>query len=231
MPSVNVTFQEVQLQVEADTIGELKSKIGDDHLDIEVDDWHFFQFGFVLPEDPETKLEDFKDENGEIRLNLVRPEEPPRGRPRRILSDKTRFLVRGTRSSFEIVELSPMKTLTAKLRQSCKFFGSERFGVVTSIIGLQEEAGNRQVQFDVYEVKQKGHVALMTSPENDDEVNVYLVPDGVTDRSETVQLFSTDVKVYHEKNIITPLERKKLVASYVQAVIQGITGGISGAMA
>ena len=36
-------FYEVQLQVEADTIGELKSKIGDDHLDIEVDDWHLFQ--------------------------------------------------------------------------------------------------------------------------------------------------------------------------------------------
>jgi len=231
MPLVNVIFKEVHFEVEADTVGELKSIVGDeDHLDIEVDKWHLFQFGFVLPESPDAKLEDFIDENGEIRVNLVRPEEPPRGQPRKVLSDRTRFLVRGKRSKFEILELSPMKTLTTKLKQSCWFSGTERFGIVTSTIGLLEEAGNRQVQFDVYEMKQKGHIALMTSPESDDEVLVYLVPEGVTDKSDMVQLFSTDVKVYHEKDIITPLARRQLVAKYVEAVIQGITGGLSGGM-
>ena len=79
-------------------------------------------------------------------------------------------------------------------------------------------------------MKQKGHIALMTSPESDDEVLVYLVPEGVTDKSDMVQLFSTDVKVYHEKDIITPLARRQLVAKYVEAVIQGITGGLSAGM-
>ena len=70
----------------------------------------------------------------------------------------------------------------------------------------------------------------MTSPESDDEVLVYLVPEGVTDKSDMVQLFSTDVKVYHEKHIITPLERRQLVATYVKAVFEGISGGIAGAL-
>ena len=100
--------------MEADTFEELKTEIGDNHLDIEVDDWKFFQvrilnillyhivcqlkaiiwflqYGFVVPEGPESRVEDFKDdENGKIQFNLVRPQEPPRGQPRKFRTDKTR---------------------------------------------------------------------------------------------------------------------------------------------
>ena len=53
----------------------------------------FLQFGFVLPDAPGTDLEDFKDDDGEIQLNLVRPEEPPRSKPRTITSDKARYVL------------------------------------------------------------------------------------------------------------------------------------------
>ena len=92
------------------------------------------------------------------------------------------------------------------------------------------QAGNRKVQYDVFEVKEKGDLALLTSPDNDDEVRVYLVPVGVTDRSEMVQLHSIDVKVYNEKDIITPLQRKHLHAKFLEAVAQGISSGISAAL-
>ena len=42
------------------------------------------------------------EEGVELRLNIVRPEEPPRdGKPRVVTTDKTRFLVRGKRDRFE----------------------------------------------------------------------------------------------------------------------------------
>ena len=42
------------------------------------------------------------EEDEELRLNLVRPDEPPRdGKPRTVTTDKTRFLVRGKRDKFE----------------------------------------------------------------------------------------------------------------------------------
>jgi len=233
MPIVKVTFKEVNFEVEADTIGELKEKIGTDKLEVDVDDWRLFQFGFVLPEVPETKLEDFRDDEGDIQLNLVRPEEPPRsGKPRTILSDKTRFIVRGTRSRFEILELRPMKTIATKLKPNYKFFGKDKFGVVTSIIGHENEPSNRRVQFEVYEVKQDGHVVLLTSPHDDNDVNVFLVPDNSTEptASDMIQLISSNTKSYHEDEIITPREQRQLIATYMKAVFQGIAKVASAAI-
>ena len=39
-----------------------------------------------------SRLDDYRDEGGELRLSLVNPEEPPRdGKPRAIKTDKTRL--------------------------------------------------------------------------------------------------------------------------------------------
>ena len=73
----------------------------------------------------------------------------------------SRFLVRGKRDKFEILEIRPTKHFTAKLKQNYHFFGKETFGVVTSVIG--EKPGERSVQFDVYEVKQDGYIVLKTN--------------------------------------------------------------------
>ena len=48
------------------------------------------------------------------------------------------------------MEVKPKKHFTAKLKQNYHFFGKERLGIVTSIIG--DKPGERQLQFDVYEV-------------------------------------------------------------------------------
>ena len=47
--------------IEAETIGELKEEV-EDTIGVDVADWRLFQFGFLLPDDPATRLEDFRDE-------------------------------------------------------------------------------------------------------------------------------------------------------------------------
>ena len=56
-------------------MGELRQNI-EEKIGLEIHEWRLFQFAFILPSDPETKLVDCIDEK--ICLNLVRPEEPPR---------------------------------------------------------------------------------------------------------------------------------------------------------
>ena len=46
--------------------------------------------------------------------------------------------------------MKPKKDFTAKLKQNYHFFGKEKLGIDTSIIG--DKPGERQLQFDVYEV-------------------------------------------------------------------------------
>ena len=46
-------------------------------------------------------------------------------------------------------------------------------GVMQCVCFLKiNQAGNRKVQYDVFEVKEKGDLALLTSPDNDDEVTL-----------------------------------------------------------
>ena len=39
--------------MEAATIGELKEQV-EETIGVDVEDWRLFQFGFLLPDDPET---------------------------------------------------------------------------------------------------------------------------------------------------------------------------------
>ena len=44
-----------------------------------------------------------------------------------------RFLVRGKRDKFEILEIRPTKHFTVKLKQNYHFFGKETLGIVTRV--------------------------------------------------------------------------------------------------
>ena len=205
-------------------MGDLKEQI-EDTIDLDVNDWRLFQFGFLLPNDPETKLEDFLDEtNSKLKLNLVCPEEPPRdGKPRLIKTDKTRFLVRGERDNFEIIEIKPKKNFTIKFKQNYHFFGKQTFGIVTSILG--DNPGERQLQCDIYEVKKEGYIVLKTDDESDND-QVFLMEEGGNQQPfQAVELKSRDVKSYNEKHIITPKERRELRVKYVETLFAGISAG------
>ena len=39
--------------MEAATVGELKEQV-EDTIGVDVEDWRLFQFGFLLPDDPQT---------------------------------------------------------------------------------------------------------------------------------------------------------------------------------
>ena len=42
-----------EFEVEAATVGELKEQV-EETIGVDVEDWRLFQFGFLLPADPET---------------------------------------------------------------------------------------------------------------------------------------------------------------------------------
>ena len=58
-------------------MGELRNGIKEE-MGIDIKNWKLYQFAFPIPNDPETQLADFVDENEKLCLNLVRTEEPPR---------------------------------------------------------------------------------------------------------------------------------------------------------
>jgi len=238
MPLVKVTYGEEVFEVKADTIKELKKKISkelskdQEENYIEVGEcWRLYQFGFVLPNAPETKLKIFEDD-GKIHLNLVEPKRLPRGQPRTIKNqtDKTRFIVRGTRDHFEILEIKSRRIIKPTLKSN--FLAKEKFGVVTNIIG--EEPGKRSVQFDVYEVNRNGYVVLQESEVDDSDFSVCLVPKNSSVPS-TDGVRWTNTKTYLEDHIITPRERRELLFSAFSAVLQAgsavATAGISTAFA
>ena len=182
-----------------------------------------FQFGVILPDDPTTNLNVFlDDDDNTLHINLVRPEEPPRdGKPRRFKTDKNRFLIKGKRDNFEVLEIKPQKALIAKLKQSYHFFGKQSFGIVTNIVG--DKPGDRELQFEVYEVVTNGHIILQTDDCNN--TKVLLVYEGETEVCNGVELKPTDVKSYNENNIITPKDRKKLRTGYIENLFAGISTG------
>merc|ERR1711936_1502537 len=131
MVAVTIYLEEAEFVIHADTIGMLKDEI-EEEIDIDVSDWNLFQFGLPLPVEKDAKLEDFLLDDEQLELNLVRPETPPRNaQPRRFKTDRNRFIVKGTRDCFEMLEIKPQKLTLAKLKKSNFFSNREKFGIVT----------------------------------------------------------------------------------------------------
>jgi len=219
MPLVKVTFVEEDFEVEADTIQELKEKIStelskdQEENNIEVGEkWRLFQCGFLLPNAPATKLEDFKDCNGEIQLNLVQPKRLPRGQPREFenQTDTARFIVVGGRSNFRTLQIEPMRRIPVR---GPRFSANDKFGVATN--NYRDDM--QRVQFDVYRVDQTGHVVLTTSPDGDE---VWLVPENSADpSSDKIRLHRIYTNTYDRRHIIRPRD-------WINIGISGVLGAI-----
>jgi len=219
MPTVKVLFEdEYQCEITAETVGELKEELKEE-VDHDVSKWNLFQFGLRLPDDGDAKLEDFLIEDEQLKLHLVMPEETERnGKSTQFKTDKTRFIVKGTRDAFDLIEIkASKKNSTIKLNKSNFLSKKHRFGIVTHIVNA-DKPGERNIQFDVYDVSKDGNVLIETDEDGNDEV--FLV-EPTTENREKLQ--STDTKTYDEKDIITPLQRKKLRTGYTEALFTGIT--------
>merc|ERR1711936_157438 len=222
MPTVKVLYEdEYEFDINAETIGDLKEEL-EEEMDLDVSKWNLFQFGLPLPGDVDAKLEDFLIEDEQLKLHLVTPEEPPRNdkKPIKFKTNKSRFIVKGTRDAFEILEIKPQKITPLKLKKSYFFSKKQRFGIVTHILNA-DNPGERKIQFDVYDVSKDGYVLIETDEDSNDDV--FLV-EGEPTTENRVKLEPTDTKCYDEKHIITPLQRKHLRTGYIEALFTGITG-------
>merc|ERR1712119_134916 len=120
MPTVKVLFEdEYEFDINAETIGDLKEEL-EEEMDLDVSKWNLFQFGLRLPDDVDAKLEDFMIEDEQLKLHLVTPEEPPRNdkKPIKFKTNKSRFIVKGTRDAFEILEIKAQKITPLKIKKS-----------------------------------------------------------------------------------------------------------------
>merc|ERR1711936_280085 len=222
MPTVKVLYEdEYEFDINAETIGDLKEELKEE-MDLDVSKWNLFQFGLRLPDDVDAKLEDFLIEDEQLKLHLVTPEEPPRNgkKPIKFKTNKSRFIVKGTRDAFEILEIKPKKINPLKLKKSNFFSKKQRFGIVTHILNA-DKPGDRKIQFDVYDVTKDGYVLIETDEDSNDDV--FLV-EGEPTTENSVKLEPTDTKSYDEKHSITPLQRKQLRTGYIEALFTGITG-------
>merc|ERR1712215_283456 len=147
-------------------------------------------------EDEIAKLENLILDDQPLMLNLVRPLDSFRdatGKSRKIKTDKPRFLVRGKVSDYQILQITPDKPQPLMLKSNKKWFFSgkskESFGLITG----KHIPGQRDVQFDVYEVTDEGHIELRTNDE--EKVEVFLV----TPKGDNVKLESTDTQRFDEK--------------------------------
>jgi len=234
-------FEEV-FEVEADTTEELKEKISreliqedeDDDLGVG-EDWRLYQFGFVLPNAPETKLEDFKVDDGEIQLNLLEPKEGKRGQPRTIqnLTDKDRFIVRNWEDNIDIQEIKPKgkKPFQLKSKAHKVFYTSQKFGILTSF--ECDEPGKQRVKFDVYKVTRKGYVVLLKSEEDGCDVSVCLVPENSTEPSKDgvkwIDVMTYDEAQMKESTDKASRERREYMFQCMNAVLQAGATVVGGA--
>merc|ERR1719369_2051067 len=192
MKPVKISFEEDEFEVSASTMQELKDGIGEE-LGTWRETWSIYQFG-ILVDDENSKLEDLIIEGQQLMLNLVITEDSFRdatGKARKIKTDKKRFLVKGKVPDYQILEITPDQPLMLKSNKKWFFSGKskESFGLITG----EHIPGQRDVQFDVYEVTDEGHIELRTNDE--EKVEVFLV----TPKGDNVKLESNDTQRFDEK--------------------------------
>merc|ERR1711936_1404604 len=221
MLTVTIHLEEAEFEIKADTIGMLKDEV-EEKIEIDVSDWHLFQFGLPLPVEKDTKLEDFLIEDEQLNLHLVRPEEPPRNaKPRPFKTDRNRFIVKVSKDKFEMLEVKRQKLTLARLRKSNFFSTKERFGIVTHEIDGDKPGKPRQILYDVYDVREQGYILIETDEETNNDV-VFLVR-GEPATENSVKLEPSYAKYYDESQIKTP---KQLRTRYVSALVTGGAGAV-----
>jgi len=209
-----------------DTMGDLMVKLKAELDEVDIDDWNLFHLGLELPKDNDLKLEDIvitDDEQLELALSL--PPEPPRQKNlKKFFTDKTRFLVKGTKESFEIHQIKPFRPSSAALKKLQWVFKNQTFGFLTNI------HKSRKIQLEMYQASADGTIDLRTDDYNNKE-QIFLVEgeqpkrEGDANKGEGMELIPTDIKIYDEDKILAPIEQKKTKIKYFDALLSGIATG------
>jgi len=215
MSPIKIIFGDAEFEVNADTIGDLRAGIQKEFNEVDISDWNLFHFGLLLPKGDNVKIEDIAIDDQQLVLSLTSPPEPERYKQRKINTDKTRFLVKGTRSSFEIIEIKPGRPLPAKLKTSGLVKRAETFGIITNTSG---EEGKRKIQLEQYQVSGDGNIDLQTDLVNGYD-KVFLVQG---EPPKSVELEPCDTKFYDEERIMTSKDSKTLWVRIVGAIFGGI---------
>jgi len=229
MPLVKVTYGKEEFELVADTIEELKKKIStelnedqqddDDYIEVG-EDWSLFQFGFMLPNAPKTKLEYFKVDDAEIQLNLLEPEQGMRSDPRRIQNrtNRTRFIVHGRRTYWQTLHIPANQSGSINLERF-RLSVNERFCIATN----NYRDGDQEVQFDIYELNRNGDVVLEKLPGSaSDVVKVYLLPENSPENSEVSpddMLEPKEMRKYNIDHRTTPRNWGSIIVSGIFTVI------------
>ena len=208
-------------EVSADNVGELKAAI-QKQFNEDVSGWNIFHLGLLLPQDDNVKIEEIALDDEQLVLSLaLPPPEPEATKLRMVSTDKTRFVFRGTRASFEILELHPDRPLPTKLKRSGWIKRLETIGIITNSSG---EEGKRKVQVLKYQVPSgDGNIDLKSDKDTGLD-KVFLVQE---DPPKTVELVPVDTKSYDEEKVTSPFELKKLKIKYVDALFSGMGAGNS----
>jgi len=222
MRPVIITFQGDwidDVDFTSETIGGLMAKIKPELDDMDLEDWNLFHFGLELPKDDDLKLDDIVlVDDEQLVLALGMPPEPPRQKSlRQFFTDKTRFLVKGTRDKFEIQEIKPFKPRTEELKKLHGFSKNETFGLLTNL------HQSRKIQLEMYQASGDGIIDLRTDDYNNKE-QIFLVQG---EESEPVEkeLVPRDIRIYDEDKILAPVEQKKTKMKYFDALFSGIATG------
>jgi len=154
------------------TVGELKEKLReteDSNFDMydNFDDWKLFQGDKEL-DDPNMLLDELPQ--GGKGITLVKPEEEPKGneKSRRIISDKTRYIVFHdsmmwpTHNIWKVEEgnLETVKGARTGYVYPFYLWGSQEIGLIKNVIRINDT--ERQVKCESYNVEEDGDILLWT---------------------------------------------------------------------
>jgi len=164
------------------TVGELKEKLReteDSNFDMydNFDDWKLCQGDKEL-DDPNMLLDELP-QSGEG-ITLVKPEEEPKGneKSRRIISDKTRYIVFHDSMMWPKHKIYKVEKGTIETAKGSRtgyvypfyLWGAQEIGLITNVIRINDN--ERQVKCESYKMEKDGHILLLTEGQ---EVKVKLL--------------------------------------------------------
>ena len=215
-------FIDIQHYNDLHTIHDLRQAIAknpnySDNTDIL--EWKLFYLGLELDDD-EAKLESLSpDLTKKPYINLVEPAETIRGafdRRHNVITDKTRFLVRGSRDEFDVTAIRPGDIHSYECPMEFYFFGRQKFGIISNV-ELKNNEKDRKIECEIYELPMNndGHILLWEDPTANKPAEVQLVTD--QDRFEYKILQSQKKSEYEEKKM-------RAKNTHIGEIIDVITG-------
>jgi len=164
-----------------------------------------------------TLEDDMFEEEADVDVNLVL-KETERKMKAVFKTNKTRFLITGKRTRFEVIEMLHGRDIPVALKKKYGIFGSASFGLVTN--KSESGKGNTKYTIEKYVLKGKKDGSLEIEATEEDKLM------GGHDKvfwavnEQRTELTPVNTKEYDEGEKITPKDYKKMVIDVVFGVAQ-----------